>query len=589
MQDIKTHIRIIRMAFIVLPALFTAAVTVAQPFTPITANLAGAGRSCTAWGDFDNDGDLDLFIAGLGINDERVAAIYRNDEGSFTALNDTIPGYKESAAAWGDMENDGDLDLLVAGNTVAGDRAVVYRNDSGSFTEVDLGLPAVQTGEVCWMDFDGDGDLDIFLTGSWYASLYENRGSSFEPFPQAFGLFGSSSADWGDFDNDGDLDLLILGDSGAGAVTKIFRNDSGSFADINAGFAGLMSGAADWVDYNNDGLCDVAIAGYNDALEAEFFLYKNLGFGQFTYAFTGIEGFATGDMDWGDYDNDGDADLVMSGKATGCGAVVAGIYRNDGSDLFYKMSYTILLAIRCSVQWADFENDGDLDFLLAGMDYGEYPHTILYRNDGSSNLFASNSSPSIPLNTGEAVDDDLVTLSWDESTDAQTLQDALTYNIRMGTTSGGGEVVPAMADPATGFRRVAAPGNASSLNSVMIMELEPGTYYWSVQALDQGFLGSEFSPERYFTIGTIGIDNPYSYRAELTFCPNPANGQIAFMPGLLKDHTEIMISDISGRCHLKMIISGRENMVDVSGLAPGIYLLNVKDDSSSVSSKLVVK
>jgi hypothetical protein len=223
------------------------------------------------------------------------------------------------------------------------------------------------------------------------------------------------------------------------------------------------------------------------------------------------------------------------------------------------------------------------------MDYGEAPHTILYRNDSGSNIFSANTAPSAPPDLFEQVDDDQVLLSWGKSTDSQTLQDALNYNFRLGVTSNGEEVVPAMADAASGFRRVVACGNAASLDAVTVSGLTPGTYYWSVQAIDQGFLGSAFAPVRSFTVGTIGTKEPLSREDPAPFHPNPAHEEITFELGYLKGNTEISISDVSGKCHLTRMISGQENKVDVSSLSPGIYILTLTNASFSTPCKLVVR
>lgn len=579
--------RIRRVLTVALLLSVSAGMLHGQPFISVQTGLAAAGRSAIALADYDSDGDVDLFIAGLGSDGERVAILYRNDQGTFTEVQTGIGGFKECSAAWGDMDGDADLDLLVSGNTASGDLTRIYRNDAGLFTPSDDELAPVQGGEVCWMDFDSDGDLDIFITGSWVAKIYENRNGSFEPLSQEFGLFSSSAADWGDFDLDGDLDLLISGDSGAGAVSMIFRNDGGIFADIGAGLDGLMSGTADWVDYNNDGNLDVALSGYNDALEAEFFLFKNTGLGQFSYAYTAIEGFATGDADWGDWDNDGDLDMVMSGKATGCGALVSGIYRNDGNDLFYKMSYTIFQAIRCALQWVDMENDGDLDLLMAGMDIGESPHTILYRNDQGSNLFTANTAPSSPAGLAEQQEDGIVLFSWDASEDDQTPPQALTYNVRLGTTAGGSEVVPSMADPATGRRLIAAPGNAGAVREMLIIYLEPGTYYWSVQGIDQGMLASEFAPVRSFTVGTTG--NGELIKKYTVLYPNPAKDVIRLSREPASDDAEVAMFDLAGRCHLTVPFSSNQIRLDISGIPPGIYSLVIFSGEDREIHKLVVE
>lgn len=557
-----------------------------QSFSPVSIDLADAGRGVAAWADFDNDGDLDLLISGLGTNDAPVTILYGNDQGTLNPLPVEFAGLREVAGSWGDMDGDGDLDLLIAGNSATGDRTIIYRNDDGEWTETDPGMVAVQDGDVCWMDMDNDGDLDAFVSGNWMAKIYENRNGEFVMLSTDFGYFSSSAADWGDFDNDGDLDLLILGDSGAGAVSKIFRNDDGIFVELETDFIGLMAGSADWVDYDGDGDLDLCIAGNDDALEAQCFLYKNEGKEGFSLVPAGFEGFALGDADWGDYDNDGDPDMIYSGKCTGCGVAVSGIHRNDGNDVFQHFTGLFPILIRCSLQWGDYDNDGDFDFILAGTTYGGTPATFLYRNDGGTNTFEVNSGPTSPTGLQSVVNDDRVMLSWERSTDEQTPQAGLWYNIRLGTSDLGDQVVPGMSDAASGFRMITKGGNTGQLNSWQIQGLSPGTYFWSVQAIDQCYQASEYAPAESFSVTATELDD-ISGLSEPGLNPNPATAMIRISDDLIGGNAEIKIFDLSGRCHLSKMIVAAVPVLDISFLRSGMYIVCVTTNEKTTAIKLV--
>ena len=134
-----------------LPALLLAALAVVlaprgafatSHFTDANANLPGVYFSAAAWGDYDNDGDLDLLLTGY-TGSAYIARVYRNTNGSFVDTNANLPGVQYSAAAWGDYDSDGDLDLLLAGYTGAERIARVYRNTNGSFADANAGLPGV--------------------------------------------------------------------------------------------------------------------------------------------------------------------------------------------------------------------------------------------------------------------------------------------------------------------------------------------------------------------------------------------------------------------------------------------------------------
>jgi hypothetical protein len=557
-----------------------------QSFEETGFSFPGAGRGDMSWCDYDNDHDLDVLITGRGNGDQRITALYRNDEGIFNDSGESFIAVEESMVAWGDYDQDGDQDLLIAGNAEQGDMTILYRNDGGSFSEMEAFLPAIQQGTVLWVDIDGDNDLDIFLSGSWITRIYLNEDGVFVEDEQDFGYFSGTSAAFGDYDNDGDLDLLINGDSGAGAKTFVFTNSDGTFIDSGIAFNGLMAGTTDWIDYDLDGDLDAAISGNNDALEAKFYLYKNQD-KQFELVYSGIDGFALGDADWGDFDNDGDPDLLMSGKATGCGAVVSGIYRNDGNGSFYKLSQEITTAMRCTLEWADFDNDGDLDFLISGNNYNEVPFTMLYRNVAGANTFAVNSLPAAPDGIVTELDGDSAILSWAAATDDQTPGTGLTYNVRLGTTPGGNELAPSMADAGSGYRFITAPGNAGQNRSLTIENLEPGTYFWSVQSIDQAMEGSAFSDEQSFTINTTGIDNSSNSPGNFIVYPNPVRDQLYIR---FEENTvpkQIIINDLSGKIVISFSTDRSYVKLNTHNLKPGAYFINVESDNLIFSQQFL--
>lgn len=137
----------------------------------------------------------------------------------FTEIPISIPGIGGGGCefAWGDYDNDGDLDVLLLGYTGIGPISRIYRNDGeGIFTDIGANLANSGGGTVVWGDYDNDGDLDVLSTGfyEWYRSeVYRNEQGQFVAINAGLFPLVNSAADWGDYDNDGDLDILITGEA----------------------------------------------------------------------------------------------------------------------------------------------------------------------------------------------------------------------------------------------------------------------------------------------------------------------------------------------------------------------------------------
>jgi len=245
--------------------------------------------------------------------------------------------------------------------------------------------------------------------------------------------------------------------------------------------------------------------------------------------------------------------------------------------------------MRCSLQWVDYDNDGDLDFAVAGTTLSGTPQTYMFRNNDGSNLFVMNTAPSVPSGLEVETLERKVILSWEKSTDVETPQDALSYNVRVGQTSEGGEIVTAMAIVDNGFRKISAMGNTGLMDCLILENLEPGTYYWSVQAIDQAFLGSGFSIENSFEILATSTEDIEVSPGLAGFYPNPATDLIHLTPNVLEGGVSIEVADLSGRRYIHSRVEEWNDKLDVSGLSPGIYILTVRGDNKSLSQKLLIQ
>lgn len=302
--------------------------------------------------DCDNDGDLDAFVVNW-YNQNNL--FYTNDgAGNFTAISSvpvvTSGGYSETAS-WGDYDNDGLLDLYVtrSGGTVSTNKNLLYHNDGGNaFTKILSGTPvtdATISRCVNWTDMDDDGDLDLFVTNEGNfnndENIYRNDGSGlFTKITTGElvtnGAFTMSSS-WGDYDNDGDLDVFLSNDRASNAL---FRNEGNlNFTKISSDTVSntnAHSFSSAWSDIDNDGDLDLFVTNsYYTITKQLNFLYINNGDGSFSRINNTVP--AT-DSSWSygcafaDYDNDGFEDLAVATVNFNNIDEPDFLYHNDGNN-----------------------------------------------------------------------------------------------------------------------------------------------------------------------------------------------------------------------------------------------------------------
>jgi len=571
--------------------------TIVDLFTENEVTLTGVQKGSSAWGDYDNDGDLDVLMTG-DTSTGYISKIFRNDSDVFIDVDAGLIGIYNSSVAWGDYDNDGDLDILLAGSSSAGYISKIYRNDSCVFIDINADLVGVSGKSAAWGDYDNDGDLDVFLSGytgsGGITNIYRNDSGLFiDGDAGLIGIYNSSVA-WGDYDNDGDLDILLSGFSSAyGKISKIYRNDSGVFTDINAGLTGVQVGSVAWGDYDNDGDLDILLCGnenlYYDE-ETGYFVYNNItriyrnNNGIFTDLNADLQGVFNSSAAWGDYDNDGDLDVFLSGYTGSRG--ITKIYRND-SGLFIEADASLIGIYDSSVAWGDYDNDGDLDLLLSGISESGNISKI-YRNNSE----VKNIKPNPPINLSTDYTENGIVLSWDKATDAETPQDGLSYNIYIGSTSQTENIYSPMSDIFSGYRKIVSIGNANQNTSWTVKNLPTGEYYWSVQAIDHCFVGSEFAPEQYFT-SIEDSSVPLTTQLYQNY-PNPFNPETVIKYSLSNDaQVKLAVYNSNGQLVNELVnkkMTGGNHSVQFNGddLNSGIYFYRLETGDKKLTRKMLL-
>jgi len=375
-------------------ALVGTSVNMAQTFIIITVGDIvndGGNSAVSLWGDYDNDGDMDIFVAN---NSENNFLYENNGNETFTKIAEgeiVTDGGNSQGGSWGDYNNDGYIDLYVM-NPIMGN--ALYRNNGdGTFnkiTESVLVTDSMFTASANWGDYDNDGFLDLFVS-TWSNLdniLYHNNGD--ETFSKIIegdlvNDGGTSGAgNWGDYDNDGYVDLFVPNASGQNNFLY-HNNGDGSFSKIIDGDIvndGGNSAGSSWGDYDNDGDLDLFVSNPNQIN----FMYQNNGDGSFTKVTDGdiVNEIKTWEASsWGDYDNDGDIDLFVANASSSSGNNY--LYHNNGDGTFLTMTEATLLKDNnqaISGTWADYDNDGFLDLFVAR---AQGLNNLLFHNEGNSN------------------------------------------------------------------------------------------------------------------------------------------------------------------------------------------------------------
>ena len=368
------------------------------------------GRLITV-ADYDGDGYPDILLAGDS-DGTPIFSLYKNNgaSGGFALQAAPYNGggftvYQRMAVAWGDFNGDGKPDILYNGRSSSDDTGYsgVYKNNGdGTFDHVAIPTTGLFDGEVAWIDYDNDGDLDALVTGYawydggwqwWHANLSRNNGDGTftEVSGHGIGATSKSAVAVGDINKDGFADVVEIGDANGGVY---YNNGDGTFTKtLTVILSQVTRGMVSLVDIDGDNDLDFVITGnYVEPL-----LYKNTSASAppivipplpvpaavdtvaFTQVATPVGGTAAFPVNltrgsgaaWGDYDNDGNLDVLVWGVYADDGTARSWFYRNNGNGTFTDVTTTVFGSslpglYSAAAAWLDYDNDGVLDLILAG-------------------------------------------------------------------------------------------------------------------------------------------------------------------------------------------------------------------------------
>ncbi len=304
-------------------------------FKTTTSRLPALYRGDASAADYDYDGDEDVIVTGVDELGQLRMRLYRNDgHMGFTVIKEIFVPVSDGSVEWGDYDNDEDLDILATGKQFDNLlMTVIYRNDNGIFNLTEPGIPGVYQGNATWGDYDNDNDLDILITGNTgtrpITAVYKNTGGQYNRVVQQFIPLTHSAAVWGDLDNDGFIDFIVSGQDGDGyPVCMIYKNVNATFfKDEVVSIRPLKSCSIDLADFDADNDLDVLMTG--ESLERPYsYVYENKGGFNFEDLVAGLPGVSEGNALWGDFDKDGDQDILIAGL-TICYDFIGDIYINN--------------------------------------------------------------------------------------------------------------------------------------------------------------------------------------------------------------------------------------------------------------------
>ncbi len=531
-------------------AVGTAMVAMAAPVNPqfqmdqeVAFSIEMTAGGTIAWADYNNDGLMDyLLVAGqgtgthLGLYKQTSVGVFENVTAETGQLD--LAYLSAGAAVWFDYNNDGNLDLIVAGredsSSSSSTMVYVFENEgpAGNYAlteNMDLEdvIPMISPdGDGCKgilfapADFDNDGWTDLIITGTApgddmfrHLSYLRNvNGTTFERMsnPEFVGLSGSTIYA-ADFNQDGLMDFTITGwsdinDNGDAYTTAVYLNKGDNTFEHITGFGmGGHKGSIFPFDINNDGVMDIIEDNSN---------CKLLNWGHFAHVYmndgtgknwtvlkedaTGLEGNAAA-VSCGDLNNDGWMDFATSGW----GGTTVFIWINNGDNTFTNVVAEEGVfddksrARDGDLAMVDYNNDGKLDFAIFGYrdnggDAIENPSwpNYLHTNVGT---YDANQAPSAPVVNNCVQDGNDVVLTWSRSTDDTTPAVALRYNVYAKAKDGSSIYCMSPADLNTGMLRVARTNALLSTTSYRFKNMNINDFEFGVQAVDNGMLGGKFT------------------------------------------------------------------------------------------------
>jgi len=506
--------------------------------TVVIDEIVNVKKGDAAWGDYDCDGDWDLIITGLSGEGIPETVLYKNTGGSLEKDKSvSLPSLGYSSLAFGDYNNDGAIDLFICGDDEDGAKQAYIYENSGSGVLTDTGIelgPLIggenasrsRYGDAAWGDFNNDGKMDLALIGESAVGarlnnyVYVNQGdenfTSVDLSAVSGGAgFRNGSLAWGDYNNDGYLDLIVMGntnkDDDYDNLMLLYKYvpATDSFAVVSSpasgsSLPGVRNGELVLNDLNNDRYLDLIVCGRDDT-DTCFQVWENLGpsseykLSKSTDMIGSNEGVIYSALAAADVDNNGCADIVVSGRFTTDGNKYTKLYLNSGNFNFSENdesgAFDSAKVEDSSLAFGDGDSDGNPDLILIGAK-GSAAGDV-------KTLFFKNTTGEKPrpkaVETETMISyyiDGKLYIMWNDPS-GEANPDSYYYNFRVGTSEGADDLVPARygtpllgnyltkatTDTFSDSNKSNIPG-LSNYKHIRVLNISGPNYHWAVQSID---------------------------------------------------------------------------------------------------------
>jgi hypothetical protein len=495
-----------------------------------TQSLPGVYFSSAGWADYNNDNKLDLALTGITFSGNSITSLYQNEDELLSQdLSQNIDAVFGGHLSWVDYTNDGNLDISLSGFQIINfngfPATAFYKYQNGTYvfdaqnnvTNSIYGYTMGINGgsnNHSWGDFDNDGDFDFVIGGTDYygqrnLKIFKNDGGNLSLDTTQLNLIPlfPCMVNWVDLNNDGYLDLVSVGaDSNAVIKINTYINDSSYVLNFSDKWSseqyGVTAGAFDFGDYNDDGLIDFSILGLNSNSEPVCKIITNSIDGFSKEEGHELRGLFNGRPTWGDYDNDGDLDLLISGlssTADGGRDPFTSIYYQQNSVFSIDETLNIDSLGYSFTQFGDYDDDGDIDLFVSGFNSSSDVVSKVY--DNLEALENKNNAPNKPYSLNIDIDKKDIHLSWSAPQDIGTEKgfftkvSGLKYQIQIGTENTNNHKI------ITGNYGNNSIGSIN-LTDKIVRGVPEGNYFWKVRASDHGSRKSDWSNADYFYIDT---------------------------------------------------------------------------------------